>query len=151
MTPRLEEFVGFRQSVTRQGGIISRLVRTMYVCNPIPSQIGVWSDTDQSWIKMPLDRVVEDPFFKDSAQSHCVQLADLRAQGGRERPIPSKTRCGLDAAFNILDPILLREARGGDPEGNIRPFGSPPYGGPWPSGTYARHCRRVRTYIHSAT
>ncbi len=101
----------------------TRLVRRMYVYNPIPSQYGVWQDTGQSWKNIPLDRVIEDPFFKESAQSYFVQLVDFSAYAllRRERPIPSKTRYGLDTAFNILDPILVREARRGDPEGIIRP------------------------------
>lgn len=101
----------------------TKLVRRMYVYNPIPSQIGVWLDTGQSWKNIPLDRVVEDPFFKDSAQSYFVQLVDFSAYAllRRERPIPSKTKYGLDTAFNILSPILVREARRSDPEGIIRP------------------------------
>jgi len=101
----------------------TRLVRRMYIYNPIPSQYGMWPDTGQSWKNIPLDRIVEDPFFKDSAQSYFVQLVDFSAYAllRRERPIPSKTRYGLDTAFNILRPILVREARRSDPEGIIRP------------------------------
>jgi len=39
----------------------------------------------------------------------------------RERPIPSKTKYGLDQSFSILSPILAREARPRDPDGIIRP------------------------------
>lgn len=102
---------------------LARQVRRMYVYNPIPSQLGVWLDTGQSWKNISLDRVVEDPFFKDSAQSYFVQLVDFSAYAllRRERPIPSKTKYGLDTAFNILSPILVREARRSDPEGIICP------------------------------
>jgi hypothetical protein len=101
----------------------TRLVRKMYVFNPIPSQYGLWSDTGESWENIPLDRIVEDPFFKDSEQSYFVQLADFSAYAllRRERPIPSKTRYGLDTAFDILAPILVRETSRKDPEGIIRP------------------------------
>lgn len=101
----------------------TRLVRRLYVYNPIPSQYGVWQDTGQSWKSIPLDRVVEDPFFKESAQSYFVQLVDFSAYAllRRERPVPSKTKYGLDTAFDILSPILVREARPSDPEGIIRP------------------------------
>jgi len=101
----------------------TKLVRRMYVYNPIPSRAGVWRDTGQSWKNIPLDRVVEDPFFKDSAQSYFVQLVDFSAYAllRRERPIPSKTKYGLDTAFDILSPILVREARPRDPKGIIRP------------------------------
>lgn len=100
----------------------TRLVRRMYVYNPIPSQYGVWMDTGQSWKNIPLERIVEDPFFKDSAQSYYVQLVDFAAYAllRRERPIASKTRYGLDKAFDLLSPILVREATCKDPEGIIR-------------------------------
>ena len=101
----------------------TRLVRRMYVYNPIPSQYGMWRETGSAWKNIPLDRIVEDPFFKDSAQSYFVQLVDFSAYAllRRERPIPSKTKYGLDRAFNVLAPILVREACRKDPEGIIRP------------------------------
>jgi hypothetical protein len=101
----------------------TRLVRRMYVYNPIPSEFGVWIDSGRSWKNGPLDRIVEDPFFKDSAQSYFVQLVDSAAYAllRREHPIPSKSKYGLDKAFLELDSILVREARPRDPEGIIRP------------------------------
>ncbi len=101
----------------------TRAVRRMAVYNPIPSQFGVWLDTGASWKNIPLDRIVEDPLFKDSAQSYYVQLVDFAAYAllRRERPIPSRTKYGLDTAFNLLSPILVREARPRDPDGIIRP------------------------------
>lgn len=103
--------------------VYTRLVRRMYVYNPIPSQLGTWMGSGETWKNIPLDRIVEDPFFKDSAQSYFVQLTDFVAYAllRRENPIPSKSKYGLDTAFYILDPILVREARPRDPEGIIRP------------------------------
>jgi len=101
----------------------TRMVRRMYVYNPIPSQFGHWLGTDQSWKNIPLDRIVEDPFFKDSAQSYYIQLVDFAAYAllRRERPVASKTHYGLDKAFELLSPILVREATRKDPDGIIRP------------------------------
>lgn len=101
----------------------TRLVRRMYVFNPIPSQFGTWPDTGEFWKNIPLDRIVEDPFFKESSQSYFIQLVDFAAYAllRRERPIPSKTKYGLDQSFSILSPILVREARPRDPDGIIRP------------------------------
>ena len=101
----------------------TRLVRRMYVYNPIPSQYGVWPETGEARKNIPLEHVVEDPFFKDSAQSYFVQLVDFSAYAllRRERPIPSKTKYGLDTAFDSLAPILVREATRRDAEGIIRP------------------------------
>lgn len=103
--------------------VYTRLVRRMYVYNPIPSQFGVWLDSGQAVKNIPLDRVVEDPFFKESTQSYFVQLADCAAYAllRRERPIASKTKYGIDRAFSLLSPMLVREASRRDPEGIIRP------------------------------
>jgi hypothetical protein len=103
--------------------VYTRMVRRMYVYNPIPSQFGSWMGTGKSWKNIPLDRIVEDPFFKDSAQSYFVQLADFAAYAllRKENPLPSKSRYGLDVAFYKLNPILVLEARPRDPEGIIRP------------------------------
>lgn len=61
-----------------------------------------------------IDRILEDPFFKQSDQSYFIQLADFCAYAllRQERPIASKTRYSIDQAFNLLDPIS---------EGIIRP------------------------------
>ena len=61
-----------------------------------------------------IDRILEDPFFKQSDQSYFIQLSDFCAYAllRQERPIASKTRYRLDQAFNLLEPIS---------EGIIRP------------------------------
>lgn len=61
-----------------------------------------------------IDRILEDPFFKQSHQSYFIQLSDFCAYAllRQERPVESKTRYGLDRAFNLLNPIS---------EGIIRP------------------------------
>ena len=101
----------------------TRLVRRMYVYNPIPSRYGQWQETGSSWKNIPLERIVEDPFFKDSSQSYFVQLVDFCAYAllRREKPVPSKTKYGLDSSFNTLGPILVTEATRRDPEGVLRP------------------------------
>lgn len=101
----------------------TRLVRKMHVYNPIPSRFGVWLDCGETSKNIPIDRIIEDPFFKKSNQSYFIQFADCAAYSllRRERPIPSKTKYGLHEAFNILSPILVKEASTKDPEGIIRP------------------------------
>lgn len=71
-------------------GIYTRLVRRM-----------------QTSKNKAIDRIVEDPFFKQSDQSYFIQLSDFCAYAllRQERPIESKTRYGLDQAFNLLKPI----------------------------------------------
>lgn len=91
--------------------------------NPIPSRFGTWLDTGQNYRNIPIDRIVEDPFFKKSDQSYFIQLVDFAAYAllRRERPIASKTKYGIDKIFNELSDILVREARPRDPNGIIRP------------------------------
>jgi len=103
--------------------VYTRLVRRMYVFNPIPSRYGEWGDTGAGWKNIPLDRLVEDPFFKDSSQSYFVQLVDFCAYSllRRERPVPSRSKYGIDKAFSNLSPILVTEATHKDPEGIIWP------------------------------
>jgi hypothetical protein len=108
-----------------QGNELSyiRLVRRMGVFNPIPSNQGIWQDTGANWRNYPIDRIVEDPFFKSSDQSYFIQLCDFAAYAllRRENPLASKSRYGLHESFDHLKPILVREARPRDPDGIIRP------------------------------
>jgi hypothetical protein len=101
----------------------TRLRRRMGVFNPIPSKFGVWRDTGTKTKNIPIDRIVEDPFFKKSDQSYFIQLVDFAAYAllRREHPIPSKSKYGLHEAFNVLKQILVQEASPRDPEGIIRP------------------------------
>jgi len=101
----------------------TRLARRMAVYNPIPSMFGVWPDTGRATRNIPIERIVEDPFFKRSSQSYFIQLVDFAAYAllRRERPTKHTTRYGLHRAFDGLKPVLVREARPRDPDGIIRP------------------------------
>lgn len=100
----------------------TRLVRKMSVFNPIPSQYGVWQDTGSATRNIPIDRIIEDPFFKKSEKSYFIQMADFCAYAllRKERPITSKSRYGLNSAFMELEPICVKEANPRDPCGIIR-------------------------------
>jgi len=108
---------------TGKEAIYTRLARRMHVHNPIPSKFGIWQDTGSKAKNIPIDRIIEDPFFKKSDHSYFIQLVDFCAYAllRRERPIPSKNKYGLDQAFQLLQPILVLEASKRDPEGIIRP------------------------------
>jgi len=101
----------------------TRMIRRMSVFNPIPSQFGVWLGSDERTKNIPLNRIIEDPFFRKSHQSLFIQLVDLFAYAllRKENPLPSKSRYGLQTAFNLLQPILVLQANRKDPEGIIRP------------------------------
>ena len=104
--------------------VYRRLARRMSVHNPIPSQLGHWEETETPTKNIPTDRIIEDPFFRDSTQSYFIQLVDFCAYAllRRENPLPSKSAYGLDQAFNTLRPILIMAANRRDPEGIIRPY-----------------------------
>lgn len=103
--------------------IYTRMARRMHVYNPIPSAYGYWEETGWVTKNIPIDRILEDPFFKRSDQSYFIQLVDFSAYAllRRENPVPSKSRYGIDKAFDILQPILVRQATRYDPEGILRP------------------------------
>jgi hypothetical protein len=103
--------------------VYTRLTRRMGVYNPIPSRYGTRTDTGAVTKNIPIARILEDPFFKRSDQSYFIQFVDFCAYAllRRERPVPSKTKYGIDQAFTALSPILVREATRRDPEGILRP------------------------------
>jgi hypothetical protein len=104
-----------------------RLTRQMRVFNPIPSAFGIW-DSGNLTKNIPLDRIIEDPVFKDSQQSYFVQLTDFCAYAllRREHPLPARNKYGLHEAFSALDPVLFRGAAKKDPEGMVRIKGKTP-------------------------
>ena len=59
--------------------------------------------------KSAINNIVEEPVFKDSAQSYLVQLSDFCAYAllRQEHPLASKTKYGLDQAFNLLESIVF--------------------------------------------
>jgi hypothetical protein len=99
----------------------TRKRRKMGVYNPIPSRVGVWQGGTATK-NIPIENIIEDPFFKDSQQSYLIQMADFCAYAllRREAPVPSKSKYGIHEAFNQLDSILVKEASARDPEGIIR-------------------------------
>ncbi len=54
-----------------------------------------------------IDNILEEPLFKNSAQSYLIQLSDFCAYAllRQEHPLASKTKYGLDQAFKVLIPI----------------------------------------------
>jgi hypothetical protein len=89
----------------------TKLMRKMGIYNPIPSQFGTWENGEETK-NIPIDYLIEDPIFKDSAKSYFIQIADFCAYSllRCEHPLPSKTKYGLDQAFYLLKPILVRQA-----------------------------------------
>ena len=101
-------------------GAYTRLARRMHVYNPIPSKQGSnWVETDSPTRNIPIDRIIEDPFFKDSDRSYFIQLADFCAYAllRKARPTAATRKYGLHEAFDLLDGVLVKEAFEKDPWG----------------------------------
>ena len=99
----------------------TKLRRKMGRFNPIRSIYGTWEDGSPTK-NITIDRIIEDPFFKDSRRSYFIQLVDFCAFAllRREFPIPARSRYGLDEAFNLLSGIFVRAASRYDREGIVR-------------------------------
>ena len=97
---------------------LTGLVRRMKKNNTIPSQYWQQGASD---INIPLDRIIEDPLFKQSKSSYFIQLADFLAFSllRSEKPLHSQPQ-KIREAFNLLDKTLIREATRKDPRGIIR-------------------------------
>ena len=98
---------------------ITRLLRKLGVYNPVQVYVapGV---TELRNLK--LSRILEDPFFKSSARSYFVQMADFAAYAllRQECPMPSKNKYDYDTVFGLLNDVFAREASNHDPQGVIR-------------------------------
>ena len=92
----------------------TKLIRRMSAYNPIYGPFGLQNVT--------LDRVLEDPFFKESHRSYFIQMADFCAYGllRREKANANKNRYGIHQAFDALQNVVVRQASPSDPMGVIR-------------------------------
>ena len=102
---------------------ITRALRKMNVFNPIPSQFGAWTG-ELKTKNMPVERIIEDPVFKQSHQSYMIQLADCVAFSLLKRevpPTPNIKKYGIHRMFekNIAG-VCLRAASRNDPLGIVR-------------------------------
>jgi Protein of unknown function (DUF3800) len=101
--------------ISDEGKDFTSLVRRMGVYNPIPSRYGTWPDGSPTK-NIPLDRIVEDLIFRDSAKSQFIQLADFCAYAllRSEKPLASRSRYGVNRAFDLLRDICVKECYSAD-------------------------------------
>jgi hypothetical protein len=102
--------------VSDEGKDYTWLLRKMGVYNHIPSKYGSWPQGEMTR-NITTEYILEDIFFRDSARSYFIQMADFCAYAllRSEHPIPSKTKYGLDKAFDLLKPICTPQCFGKDP------------------------------------
>jgi hypothetical protein len=98
-----------------QGKDYTHLVRRLCVYNPIQSMYGTWPG-GSPYKNIPLDHVLEDIIFRDSAKSYFIQLADFCAFAlfRNEYPWPAKRKYKLELAFEELHGICIPQCFAGD-------------------------------------
>jgi Protein of unknown function (DUF3800) len=99
----------------------TRLIRKMSKFNLIPSQYDRWPSGEKNK-NIPIERVIEDIFFKKSEHSYFIQFVDFAAYAllRREIQIPARNKYDLHLVFDILHPILFKSASRYDKQGIIR-------------------------------
>lgn len=103
---------------------ITTIFRKMNVYNPIPSKYGGWGPEKARSKNIPLQRIVEDPVFKNSKASFFIQLVDCCAWALLKRetlPTSNVSKYGFDKAFDShLKGICYTPASPHDPLGIVR-------------------------------
>jgi Protein of unknown function (DUF3800) len=101
---------------------IIKALRKMHVYNPIPSQLGGWPTGSTKSIT--IDRVIEDPVFKQSDRSYFIQLADCVAFAllkSEVTPTPNIVKYKINEMFeDTLSGVCFRPASPRDPLGIVR-------------------------------
>lgn len=102
---------------------ITKAFRKMNVFNPIPSQFGAWGGSSKTK-NIPVERIIEDPIFKQSHQSYFVQLADCVAFSLLKRevaPTPLIKKYGIHRMFERnMSGVCFRPASPKDALGIVR-------------------------------
>lgn len=96
---------------------IRKTTRRMHVFNRIPSQYGQWG-SGQLTKNITVDRILEDPIFKDSRESYFLQIADFVAFAllkSESPPTPHVQRYNLHTAFDLLSSVCIVKAHAADP------------------------------------
>ena len=95
---------------------LQHLLRRMRAYNYIPSRY-----TGQPARKLSVARILDDPVPRVSAHSYYVQMADMVAfaLARRDSARPSLRKFGFEQYFDILTPVLLKEASNYDAQGIV--------------------------------
>jgi hypothetical protein len=104
-------------------GEINGALRRMRRYNPIPSKYGTWDDGGATK-NIRVERIIEDPVFRESHRSYFVQLADAVAYSLLKRevpPTPVIERYGIHKMFDeCLKSVCYTKASSSDPMGIVR-------------------------------
>jgi hypothetical protein len=88
----------------------------MRAFNYIPSQI-----PGHPPIQVLTRRILDDPVPRESRHSYFIQLADLVAYALARRDFPRSNlrKFQFEKIFDIIDPVLLKDASQSDPQGIV--------------------------------
>lgn len=102
---------------------ITRICRKMAVFNPIPSKFGTWPEGANAR-NIRVEKIVEDPTFRNSQRSLFIQLADCAAFALLKRevaPTPNIQKYGIHEMFDqYLSGVCFKGASLKDPLGIVR-------------------------------
>lgn len=95
---------------------LRKLMRRMRAFNYVPSQI-----EGEPPRKIPVKRILDDPIPRPSPHSYYIQIADMIAfaLARRDYPRAALKKYGFEAYFDLLAPVLLKEASRYDPQGIV--------------------------------
>ena len=93
------------------------LLRRLRRINFVPSAYGAWR-TGATSKNMPLERIIEDIVYRDSANSFFIQAADFSAFSllRFENPTINAKKYGFDKSIHILRKVLVTKAYAKDPK-----------------------------------
>lgn len=102
---------------------ITKALRKMQVFNPIPSAYGAWAGGSAT-TNIRVERIIEDPFFKQSHRSYFLQLVDCIAFSLLKRevaPTSNVKRYSINEMFDqTVSQLCYRPAARQDPLGIVR-------------------------------
>lgn len=91
--------------------LIRRISRKMRVFNPVPSQYGSWGPSATK--NITTDRLIGDPFFRNSGDDYFIQASDLLVYcvlKHFEPPTPHVAQYKINDIFTQYGPILYKGA-----------------------------------------
>ena len=110
-----QEWGSYAVCVSDEGKDYALLTRRMGAFNPIPSMFGGWKDGLTK--NIPLERLVDDFFYRQSHKSYFIQVVDFCVYGllRSEKHLAAKNAIGIHKVFDLLEPICQKQCTNSDP------------------------------------
>lgn len=97
--------------VSDEGKSYDRLLRRLRRHNYIASRYSTWEDGSRAK-NLPLQLIIEDPVYRDSAKNFFIQAADFCAYALLRHRVPTSAArwYEFDKSFEILEPVCVTQA-----------------------------------------